>query len=81
MQDHAVARFEAFHAGADSEDGAGAFMPKQVGQEFVGAFGGVDFVDLGAADAAEMNADVNLSVRQIRGRFKLSNDERFAGFD
>ena len=36
-------------------------MAEQVGQKFIGALGGFDLVDLSAANAAVMNADMDLA--------------------
>ena len=36
-------------------------MAEEVGEKFIGALSGFDLVDLSAADAAVMNADMNLA--------------------
>jgi len=76
-----VARLHARHAFPDSFHDAGAFMSEKVGEKFIGPLGGFDLIDLGATNAAVVNAHMNLAEGEMRGHFEFGDFERSVGFD
>ena len=62
-------------------DDAGALMAEEVRKEFVRAFGGLDLVNLGAADSAVVNADMNLAEGQLLRHLEFGDFERGVGLD
>ena len=51
-------------------------VTQQVRQELIGAFGALDLVDLGAADAAVLHLDQHLAEAQAVGRLDFRELER-----
>src|SRR5207245_11283885 len=80
MADDAVAGFDRRDAFAALDDGGGGFVAEEVGQEFIGAFGAFDFIELRAADAAAENLDEHLAEAKRR-RFDFLDHQRFLELD
>jgi hypothetical protein len=56
-------------------------MTEQVGEKFIGPLGGFDLIDLSAANAAVMNADMDLAERKGIRRLEFGDFERSVGLD
>lgn len=56
-------------------------MAEEVGQKFIGALGGFDLVDLSAADAAVVNADMDLAEGKGVRHLEFGDFERSVGLD
>jgi hypothetical protein len=78
---HLVAGLYPPDAFTDGQHRARALVTEQVGQELVRTLRAFDLVDLGAADAAEMDADVGLAEGEPIRQAQLGDLERGAILD
>jgi hypothetical protein len=79
MADDAIADFDMANFGADFEDSGAGFVAKQVREPAIGAFDAVDFADLRAADAGDVDVDEHLTETEA-WQLDLIEDERLALF-
>lgn len=76
-----VAGADAGDALSDALDDAGAFVAEEVGKEFVRSLGRFDLVDLRAADAAVVEADMDLAEGEGVGHLEFGDFKWGVGFD
>ena len=81
MQNDMVPGLDAGDALPYPLDDAGALVTEEVREEFIRAFGGLDLVDLGAADSAVVKADMNLTEGKLLRHFEFGDFERGVGLD
>ena len=81
VENDMVAGLDAGDALPDPLDDAGALMAEEVRKEFIGALGSFDLVDLGAADSAVVNADMNLAEGQLLRHLEFGDFERSVGLN
>jgi hypothetical protein len=60
---------------------AGTLVSKKMRKKFVWAFGGFNFIDLGAADSAVVDVDVNLTECDFVRQLEFGDFERSVGLD
>ena len=81
VEDDVITRLDAGDALANALDDAGPFVAEEVRKEFVGTLGGFDLVDLCAADAAVVEANVDLAEGKSFRHFEFSKFERGVGLN
>jgi len=62
-------------------DDAGALVAEEVRKKFIRALGGLDLIDLGAADSAVVNADMDLTEGQLLRHLEFGDFERGVGLN
>ena len=80
MQYDRVARLYGGHARPDIDDDGGGFVTEQMWKKLVGSLGGLDLVDLSAADRGMQNPGQHLADIQCVGKRDFVDNERLAGF-
>ena len=80
MQHHRVARFDGGHARPDIDDDGRGFVAEQMRKKLVGSLGGLDLIDLSAADGRVQNLDQHLADIERVGKRDFVDNERLAGF-
>lgn len=80
MQYDRVARLYGGHARPDIDDDGGGFVAEQMWKKLVGSLGGLDLVDLSAADRSVQNPGQHLADIQCVGKRDFVDNERLAGF-
>ena len=78
VQHHGVARLDRGHARADLDHLRRRLVAEQVRQELVGALGGGDLVELGAADRRVEHLDQDLADAERLRQRDLVDDKRLA---
>lgn len=81
VENDVIAGADSGDAFADALDDAGPLVSEEVGEKFIGALGGFDLVDLCAADAAVVQADVDLAEGKAIRHFEFGKFQRGVGFN
>ena len=81
VENDMVAGLNARHSLPYPLDDARSLMAEEVGQKFIGPLGGFDLIDLSAANAAVMNADMDLAESERLGHLEFGDFERSVGLN
>jgi hypothetical protein len=81
VEDNMIARLDARHTLPYPLDDARSLVAEEVGEKFIGALGGFDLINLSAANAAVVNADMDLAEGEWFRHLEFGNFERSVGLD